>query len=61
GCLAGLVAYAELTKAPAAATPAWLSEAPQALQDMGTEQEQPPDPGSAPGWMKRGKDLMESL
>ena len=59
--LAGLVAKAELTQAPAAATPAWLGEAKQALQDMGTEQAQPPGPGSAPGWLKRGKDLMESL
>ncbi|WP_132686887.1 T6SS phospholipase effector Tle1-like catalytic domain-containing protein [Pseudomonas aeruginosa] len=61
GSLAGLVAKAELTQAPAAATPAWLAEAKQALQDMGTEQAQPPDPGSAPGWLQRGKDLMESL
>ncbi|ELK3536697.1 DUF2235 domain-containing protein [Pseudomonas aeruginosa] len=61
GSLAGLVAKAELTQAPAAATPAWLAEAKQALQDMGTEQAQPPGPGSAPGWLQRGKDLMESL
>lgn len=61
GSLAGLVAKAELTQAPAAATPAWLAEAKQALQDMGTEQAQPPSPGSAPGWLQRGKDLMESL
>lgn len=61
GSLAGLVAKAELTQAPAAATPAWIAEAKQALQDMGTEQAQPPDPGSAPGWLQRGKDLMESL
>ncbi|MGN2261241.1 hypothetical protein ACLXBB_35415, partial [Pseudomonas aeruginosa] len=27
----------------------------------GTEQAQPPGPGSAPGWLQRGKDLMESL
>ncbi|MFF6496177.1 hypothetical protein ACET5B_29740, partial [Pseudomonas aeruginosa] len=52
---------AELTQAPAAATPAWLAEAKQALQDMGTEQAQPPGSGSAPGWLQRGKDLMESL
>ncbi|WP_374940632.1 hypothetical protein, partial [Pseudomonas aeruginosa] len=25
------------------------------------EQAQPPGPGSAPGWLQRGKDLMESL
>ncbi len=61
GSLAGLVAKAELTQAPAAATPAWLAEAKQALQDMGTERAQPPGPGSAPGWLQRGKDLMESL
>ena len=42
GSLAGLVAKAELTQAPAAR--AWLAEAKQALQDMGTEQAQPPGP-----------------
>ncbi|WP_374940902.1 hypothetical protein, partial [Pseudomonas aeruginosa] len=25
------------------------------------ERAQPPGPGSAPGWLQRGKDLMESL
>ncbi len=52
GSLAGLVAKAELTQAPAAATPAWLAEAKQALQDMGTEQAQPPGPRLGAGLAK---------
>ena len=60
GSLAGLVAKAELTQAPAAA--AGLARRGEAgLADMGTEQAQPPGSGSAPGWLQRGKDLMESL
>ncbi|MGV8677669.1 hypothetical protein ACV356_31420, partial [Pseudomonas aeruginosa] len=61
GSLAGLVAKAELTQAPAAVTPAWLAEAKQALQDMGTEQPHPPDHRPAPGLLPRGQDMMESL
>ena len=60
GSLAGLVAKAELTQAPAA-RPGLARRGEAGLAGHGYGAGATAGPGSAPGWLQRGKDLMESL